>query len=84
MFTLINGNKPQAKGVGNHTDRRQCHRARRDHRRERYPEEGVEYTGCDRNACRIVNKREEEILPDIAHRGAGQTARPNDTCEVSV
>ena len=41
-------------------------------RRSGAGEQGVEYSGGDRNERDVVGERPEQVLPDYAHRGAAQ------------
>src|SRR5262249_41923030 len=55
---------PQAQRVADHADRGQRHRSRRDDRRQRDSEPGIEHAGRDRHARRVVDEGEEQILAD--------------------
>ena len=74
----------QPQGVGDHRDRRQAHRRRRDHRREQQAGHGVEQSCCDGDAKGVVGEGEEQVLLDVAQGGAGQLARPDYAHQVAA
>ena len=50
--------------VDGHADRQGRHGARE---REQSSEKGLERAGCDRDARRVVNELEEQILSNVVH-----------------
>ena len=46
-------------------------------------EKRIEHAGGNRDTQRIVEKREREILADVAHRCAAQSAGPGDAAQVA-
>jgi hypothetical protein len=45
---------------------------------EQEPEHRIKRAGGNRDAGRVVDEREEQVLGNVAHRGGGQPARPHD------
>ena len=43
----------------------------------------VQRTGSYRNACRIVDEGEEQILPDVAHRRSREPARTHEAVQIA-
>ena len=62
----------EAKRVRDDAHRAHAHGRRRNHRIEEETEHGIEDACRDRNTDHIVGKRPEEVLPDVAHDGAGK------------
>src|SRR4051794_6290853 len=60
---------PETGRVADHTYRGQGHGCGGDDGREQDAEERIKHTGCNWYAERIVDEREEQVLPDVAHRG---------------
>ena len=48
------------------------------------PVKRVEHAGGHRHADRVVDKREKEILPDVAHRRPAEPAGPHDAAQIAV
>ena len=64
--------RAQPERVADHRDRGERHRRRRDLRRELQPKERIEHAGGDRDAERVVDEGEEEVLLDVGDRRARQ------------
>src|SRR5579883_1935220 len=58
---------PQPQRIRNHRNRTKAHRRRRNHRTQQKPKERIQHARRDRHANRVVYKRPEKILFDIAH-----------------
>src|ERR1700726_1158068 len=76
--------RAQPQCIGYDRDRTKAHRAARNHRIEHQPPPGIEHTGRDRDAYRVVDKSEEEILADVAHRRTTETQRTHDPAQVAA
>src|SRR3954471_23131426 len=62
----------QSQRVSDHRDGTQTHRGAGDNGAEQPTEERIERAGGDWDAERVVDEREEKILPDVAHHSAAQ------------
>ena len=69
-LTRSKPDRAQPQGVRDHAYRGKRHRRRADDRRQQDPKSGVENAGCNRNSGAVVDEREEQILPDVAHSRA--------------
>src|SRR5215510_806437 len=74
----------QPQRVGDHRDRAEGHRRAGDHRAEQQPDKRVERARRNRHSQRVVDESEEEVLPDVAHRGAAQFYRADDAAQVAL
>ena len=75
---------PQPQGIADHRQRAEAHRRGRDHGAQEEAEHGVENTRGDGNPERVVDKREEEMLADVAHRAAAQETRLGDAAQITL
>ena len=64
--------RAQPQRVCDHRNRTETHRRAGDHRTEQHAEERIKHAGRDRHAERVVDEREEQILPDVAHHRAAE------------
>ena len=48
------------------------------------PNHGVQHARRNRNARHVVDEREEQILPNVPHGVAAQSACPHDPAEVAA
>jgi hypothetical protein len=83
ITTLFDMHVPQSECVADDADRRQSHGSCRNHRRQENAEKWKQHTGRDRHAGGVVDKRKEQVLPDIPHDGARELARPHDALQVA-
>src|SRR3954451_14076261 len=65
----------QPQRIADDAHRGQRHRGRGHDRREQKPENRIEHAGRDRHPGGIVDEREKQILPDVAHDGPRERAR---------
>src|SRR5262245_35075178 len=61
-------NPAQAERVADDRYRTERHGCARDDRAEQQPDGGIQHACRDRHAEHVIDKREEQILPDILHR----------------
>src|SRR5579875_1365719 len=73
----------QTQGVADHRYRREAHRRGADHRAQQEADQRVQHAGRDRDRKRIVDKGEEQVLADIAHRRAAQPIGAGDAGEIA-
>src|ERR1044072_3330217 len=73
----------QPQRVRNHGDGAQAHRDSRNHRTKQPAEERIENAGGDRDSERVVNEREEKVLPDVPHDGTAKMNRVDDAVQVA-
>src|SRR5450631_4377609 len=74
----------QPQRIGDHADRAQRHRRRSDDGRQQDAESRVKDAGGDRYAGGIVAEREEQVLPDVAHRRLRQAPGAHYSDEVAL
>ena len=67
LYLPLRCKKSQPQGIGHYRHRRKAHRCRSDHGIKQNPECRVQHTCSHGNADRIVEKRPEQVLPDITH-----------------
>jgi hypothetical protein len=80
----LNFRAPKPQCVADHGHRTETHSRSRDHRAEQQPEDWIQDSRRDRNAGRVVDKCEEQVLFDIAHRRAAESAGTRDPAQVSL
>src|SRR5947209_20495710 len=78
------GDPTQPQGVADDGDRAERHRRARDDRAQQNPEPRVQHSGRDRDSERIVDEGEEQVLADVAHRGAAEPPGSDDATEVAL
>ena len=76
-------NSPQPQCVGNHGNRAEGHSGAGYDRAQKNTEEGKQNARRYWNAEHVVNKCEEKVLPDVAHRRAAQATRFGNTAEIA-
>ena len=79
----VSAGRPQPQRVADHADRRQRHRGGRDDRRQQDAEGGIEDARRDRDAGRVVDEGEEQVLADVAHGRLRQRSRADDAGEIA-
>src|SRR5438132_12634900 len=80
---ISKGRTPQPQRVANNRDGAEAHGCRRNHRAQKDAKKWIEHASGNRYSYRVVDEREEEILFDVAHRGATQTNCAYDAAQVS-
>ena len=73
---------PQSQRVADNRDRTEAHR-QGGLRTQQQAEDGIKHPRRQRDAQRIVDEGERQILADIVHRGAAESPCPGDTREVA-
>src|SRR5579863_8929425 len=73
----------QAQGVSDHGNGAEGHRRAGENRAEQQSEKRIENYGGDRNPDRVIEKRECEVLADVAHRRAAESAGARDALQVA-
>ena len=81
---LVDRNSSQPQCVADHADRGERHGGRRDDRRQKNVEARIEHASGNRHARAIVNEREEEVLPYVAHRSLRKAARAHYSLQVAL
>ena len=81
---LSSAARPQPQRVRDHGRGTQAHRQRRDHRRQQPAGERVQHAGRQRNAERVVDEGEAEVLLHVAHGLLREPPRPRDAAQVAL
>src|SRR5438105_7103231 len=81
--SMSNISAPQTQRVGYYGDRAHRHRCAGEDRRQQQAEERIEHARGNRHADRVVEKREEQVLFDVAQRRAREADRLGDTAQVA-
>jgi hypothetical protein len=71
------------KGVADDRDGTQAHRGAGNDRAEQQAEERVQHPRRHRNTQRVVEKGEEQVLPDVAHGGAAEADGLGNAAQVA-
>src|SRR5579884_1494306 len=74
----------EAQGVGNHGDGTEGHGGAGDDGAEENAEKRIQRPRSQRNAQRVINEREEEVLADVAHDGTAQAAGSRNAPQVTL
>ena len=74
---------PQPQRVRDDRNGTQAHRGAGNDRAEKHAEEWIEQPGRHGNAQGVVDKSEEQILPDVPHRRAAKTNRLGDPAKIA-
>src|ERR1700687_5972148 len=78
------GDLAQAKSVAYHRHGAECHGRAGDDWAQEQAEDGIENTRGHGHAERVIDEGEEQVLADVPHRGATETARADDPAQVSL
>src|SRR5690554_6451724 len=73
----------QSESVENHRCRAEAHCQCSEHGGEQNTREGVQHAGCDRDAKRIVDKRESQILLHVGDGTIGKMSCGGDPTQVA-
>src|SRR5579884_2823458 len=74
----------EAQGVGDHGDGTEGHGGAGDDGAEENAEKRRQRARSQRNTQRIINEREEEVLPNVAHDGTAQAAGASNAPQVTL
>ena len=74
----------QSQRIADHGHAAQRHGGARKDGTEQNAEKRIKNTRRNRNSKRVVKKREEQVLPDISHRGAAQGDGLNDPSQIAL
>ena len=83
LLAGLEGDAAQAERVADDADGAHAHRSTRDHRVQQQTESRIEDPGGDRYRERVEHEREEQVLPNVAHRRPTQPPRPHDPLQVA-
>lgn len=82
--SLSQSNSAKAQCVGDDGYGTQSHRGTGDHGIQQNSEEGKEHTCSDRHTDSVVDKRQEQILANVFHRGTAQGAGSANASKVTA
>lgn len=74
----------QAQGIGDDGNGAERHGSTGDHGAEEQAEERIQNARGNGHAKRIVEKREEKILANVAHRGAAESTRSGNAAKIAM